>query len=285
MSRTIVAVGPGVDPAWTGRRVIAVTRFGGYAELVCLAPGLVIATPESVPDEAAASLPVNYLTAHQMLHRVCAVREGETVLVHGVAGGVGTAVVQLCRIAGARVIGTASVEKHDPLRAMGVEPIPSRTADWDRTVRELTDGRGVDVALDPIGGASVRKSYELLAPGGRLCCFGVSSMAPGTRRNPLAAIRTLFRMPRFGPIALMNDNRSVAGVNLGRLWDEVEMLRPQLEAIVAHAAAGRIEPRIDSVFSLEDAVSAHERLQSRGSMGKILLGAGEGTGTRSGVEG
>ena len=96
-------------------------------------------------------------------------------------------------------------------------------------------------------------------------------MAPGTRRSLPAAIRGMIRMPRFGAIALMNDNRSVAGVNLGHLWDETEMLRPQFEAIVSHAAEGRVMPVIDQVFDLDQAAAAHERLQSRQSVGKILL--------------
>jgi len=274
VSGTVDVAGNAVDPAWIGQRVTAVTRFGGYSDLVCLPPDLVVRTPDSVPDDVAASLPVNYLTAHQMLHRVCSVREGETVLVHGAAGGVGTAAVQLCRIVGANVIGTASPSKHEFLRTLGVAPIASRTRDWPEEVRQLTSGRGVDIVLDAIGGASFRRGYDLLAPGGRLCCFGASSMAPGTKRNLPAAIRGMIRMPRFGAIALMNDNRSVAGVNLGHLWDETEMLRPQFEAIVAHAAAGRVKPVIDQVFDLENAAGAHERLQSRHSVGKILLRPG-----------
>ena len=93
VSGTVDALGDGVDPSWNGERVTAVTRFGGYSEFVCLPPDLVVRTPDSVPDDMAASLPVNYLTAHQMLHQVCSMREGETVLVHGAAGGVGTAAV------------------------------------------------------------------------------------------------------------------------------------------------------------------------------------------------
>jgi len=270
---TVDATGPGVDEDWIGRRVTAVTRFGGYADTVCLPPSLVLPTPDPVPDDLAAALPVNFLTAHQMLHRVCAVRDGETVLVHGAAGGVGTAAVQLCRVAGARVIGSASPAKHDTLRALGVSPVDSRSADWPQAVRELTDGRGVDIALDPVGGVSFRRSYGLLAPGGRLCCFGVSAMAPGRRRSLRAALWTLFRMPRFGPVTLMDDNRSVAGVNLGRLWDETEMLRPQFASVLRLAGEGRVTPVLDRAFSLEEAASAHERLQSRESVGKILLQA------------
>jgi len=273
ISGTVDALGAGVDAFRIGERVTAVTRFGGYADSVCLPTGLVVRTPDTVSDAEAAALPVNYLTAHQMLHRVAAVREGETVLVHGAAGGVGTAAVQLCSIAGARVIGTASEAKHERLRESGVEPIGSRDPGLADRVRDLTDGRGVDIVLDPIGGSSFRTSYGLLAPGGRLCCFGVSDMAPGQRRSLIAAVRTMIRMPRFGPIALMNDNRSVAGVNLGHLWDETAMLVPQFETIVSHAAAGRVRPVIDGTFDLARAAEAHLRLQSRQSMGKVLLSA------------
>lgn len=270
---TVDATGPGVGEDWMGRRVTAVTRFGGYADTVCLSPALVLPTPDSLPDDRAAALPVNFLTAHQMLHRVCAVREGETVLVHGAAGGVGTAAVQLCRVAGARVVGTASPSKHETLRALGVVPVDSRSRDWPSAVREATGGRGVNVALDPVGGVSFRRSYDLLAPGGRLCCFGVSAMAPGTRRNPAAALWTLLRMPRFGPVGLMNDNRSVAGVNLGRLWDETEMLRPQFAAVLRLASEGRVTPVLDRAFPLEEAAQAHARLQDRENVGKVLLRA------------
>lgn len=276
VSGSVDALGSGVQGFRIGERVTAVTQFGGYADSVCLPTGLVVRTPDTVTDVEAAALPVNYLTAHQMLHRVAAVRPGETVLVHGAAGGVGTAAVQLCDIAGARVIGTASPAKHERLREAGVEPIASGEPALADRVRDLTDGRGVDVVLDPIGGRSFRTSYSLLAPGGRLCCFGVSDMAPGRRRNPVAALRSLLRMPRFGPIALMNDNRAVAGINLGHLWEETEMLVPQFEAIIAHAAAGRIRPVIDGTFDLARAAEAHERLQSRLSVGKILLSAGDG---------
>ncbi len=270
---TVDAVGSDVEAYRVGERVTAVTRFGGYADCVCLPPALVVRTPDSIPDAEAAALPVNYLTAHQMLHRVCAVRSGEVVLIHGVAGGVGTAATQLCDIVGARVIGTASAPKHGRLREVGVEPIASDDPDLADHVREITNGRGVDIVLDPIGGRSFRTSYELLAPGGRLCCFGVSAMAPGRRKNLVAALGSLARMPRFGPIGLMNDNRSVAGVNLGHLWDETEMLVPQFEAIMNHAAAGRIRPIVDSTHALDRASDAHERLQSRLSVGKVLLAA------------
>jgi NADPH:quinone reductase-like Zn-dependent oxidoreductase len=258
-----------------------VTRFGGYADVVLLSPGLAVPTPDEVPDHVAAALPVNGLTAHHMVHRVCAVRSGETVLIHGAAGGVGTIAVQLCRRAGARVIGTASPSKHDLLKEEGVEPVDSRAADWAERVRALTDGRGVDVALDPIGGSHLRGSYGLLRPAGRLCAFGVQEMSAGrgSVRRLWTAVKTLVGMPWFHPVKLMNENRSVGGVNLGRLWDETGLLAPQLRTVTGLAASGELRPVIDSVFALDRAGDAHRRLESRESAGKILLKAGVDEGT------
>lgn len=268
---TIEAAGDGAAAPATGTRVIATTRFGGYADAVCVPAAQCVRAPGNLDDAEAAGLPVTYLTAHHMLHHMCGVRTGDTVLVHGAAGGVGTAAVQLCAVAGARVIGTASPGKHEHLVSVGVEPVDYRRAEWPAVVRSLTNGRGVDIALDPIGGRSFRRSYDLLAPGGRLCCYGVSSMSGSEKRSWPRVLRSVMRMPRFGPVALMNDNRGVSGVNLGRLWDEQRLLRPQLERLVELAADGRIRPIVDRVFPLEQAAEAHRFLQERRNVGKLVL--------------
>jgi len=208
-----------------------------------------------------------------MLFRLCGVREGDTVLVHGAAGGVGTAASQLCAVAGARVIGTASPGKHDYLRSVGVEPVDYRRAAWPDVVRSLTAGRGVDIALDPVGGRSFRLSYDLLAPAGRMCCYGASSMSTTGKRSLPRVLGTMARMPRFRPVALMNDNRGVLGINLGRLWNEQRLLRPQLERLVELAVDGHVRPVVDRTFPLEQAADAHRYLQSRQNVGKLVLEA------------
>lgn len=271
VSGVIDAVGDGVDSGLVGQRVLAMTRFGGYSDQVCVPAPQAIPTPSGMSDQEAAALPVNYLTAHHMLIRLGHLQEEETVLVHGAAGGVGIAAVQLCGVIGARVIGTASTPKHGFLRTLGVEPVDYRDGGWPDRVRELTNGRGVDLALDPVGGSSFRKSYRLLAPGGRLFCFGASAAAAGERPRLLPVLRALLSMPLFHPIALMNTNRAVFGVNLGHLWDETALVRPQLEALIAHASAGRIRPIVDSTYRFTEAPDAHRRLQSRKSVGKVLL--------------
>jgi len=271
VSGTVDAVGASVDESWVGARVVAATRFGGYSDTVCVPAGNAVPLPPTVSDQEAAALPVNYITAHHMLVHLGSLRATDVVLVHGAAGGVGQAAVQLCRMVGARVLGTASAPKHDFLRSVGVEPLDHRDASWPHKARELTAERGVDIVLDPIGGRSVRTSYRILAPGGRLFCYGVSTMAGGERRNLFRALGGLLAMPRFSPINLMLQNRGVIGVNIGQLWDEFAILRSQLETLVTYAGDEQIQPVIDSVFSFDDAPAAHRRLHTRQNIGKVLL--------------
>jgi NADPH:quinone reductase-like Zn-dependent oxidoreductase len=217
-----------------------------------------------------AAFPVVYLTAHHMLVRVAAARVGETVLVHAAAGGVGLAVAELGRVLGLRVIGLASVGKHDVLRTYDVEPLDGRDPAWPDAVRRLVPG-GVDVVLDGVGGDSWRRGYALLAPVGRLVCYGASELSGGPRRNLLAVVWKALRWPRFAPLTLMNTNRAVAGVNLGHLWDAERIVRPQLDALLGYAREGRIQPRGDRTFPLEQAAAAHHFIHQRRNIGKVVL--------------
>src|SRR5436190_24057942 len=185
---TIERLGAGVDgDLAVGRRVIALTRFGGYAEAVAVPVAQVFPMPDSMSFEEGASIPVNYLTAVLMLRHFGNVRSGDRVLVHAAAGGVGMAAIQLCRIAGADVFGTASAGKHALLREAGVaHAIDYRTEDFEAAVRRLTGGRGVDIVLDATG--AFRKSYRCLAPLGRLVCFGLSGAATGMKASYLRTL-------------------------------------------------------------------------------------------------
>ena len=177
--------------------------------------------------------PVNYLTAFIALYRMANIGPGETVLVHGGGGGVGIAAAQLARLRRALIIATASAHKHDALRGFGVHHvIDHQTQNVEREVRRITGGRGVDVILDPIGGASFAMSYRLLAPLGRLVMYGVSSIATGERRRPWHVMRTLFQMPRFKPISMMNHNRGVFGLNLAHLWTEAAQLASATDTLL-----------------------------------------------------
>jgi NADPH:quinone reductase-like Zn-dependent oxidoreductase len=269
---TVDAVGAGVQGFREGDRVGALTRFGGYADVLCVPAGQVFPISPALSFEKAAAIPVNYLTAWLMLVHLGCVREGDRVLVHAVAGGVGQAAVQICRWKGAEVVGTASASKHARLRELGVAHcIDYRTQDFEAEVRRLYGKRGVDVALDAVGGESFKKSYRCLGSLGRLYLFGVSSIAPGKRRSVVAALRGLASMPRFSPIPLMNGNRGVHGVNLGHLWHRVELLRQMLGDIVARVDDGTFDPVVDQAVPLDRAADAHARLQDRQNFGKVLL--------------
>jgi len=204
-----------------------------------------------------------------MLVVVAAVRRGETVLIHSAAGGVGLAVAELGKILGLRVIGLASAGKHDVLRQYGVEPVDGADPRWWDAVRKLAP-RGVDVVLDAVGGDSWRRDYQLLAPAGRLVCFGVSDLVR-PRRNLLRVAWRVLRLPKFGPLDLMNHNRSVAGINLGHLWNADALMEPQLVALTEYARAGKIRPRIDRAFPFSEAAAAHRYIHERRNIGKVVL--------------
>jgi len=272
VSGEVEEVGPGAAFAG-GARVLALTRFGGQAEVVAVPQAQVMPMPDGMSFEEGAALPVNYLTAYHALFRVAALRPGDRVLVHMAGGGVGLAALQLCRtVPGVETFGTSSAEKHAWLSAAGcTHPIDYRTRDYAEEVLRLTDGKGVDVVLDPLGGESWRKGYRLLRPAGRLVAYGFANLASGERRSVPRALSALVRVPFFTPIGLMNDNRTVGGINLGHLWGEPELLSAELAALLELYGRGAIRPRVDRVFRFEEVADAHRHLHARKNTGKVVL--------------
>ena len=266
------AVGRNVVGFAEGDRVVALTRFGGYADTVVVPAAQAFHFPDNLSDSEAAAVPVNYLTASIALYKMAALAPGETVLVHNAGGGVGIAATQLARLRRATVIGTASAFKHDALRSFGVDhAIDYRHANVADEVKKLTRGRGVDVILDPIGGRSFTDSYCMLAPLGRLIIFGLSAAATGEKRNAWRAFRAWFATPRFNPLSLINRNRGVFGLNVGHLWDERRQLAGTMEMLISELSAGRITPIVARTFPLDRAADAHRFIQSRANIGKVVL--------------
>jgi NADPH:quinone reductase-like Zn-dependent oxidoreductase len=265
--------GEGVDARREGSRVVAMVRFGAHSDVLCAPAGQAFAIPPGKDFTEAAAIPVNYLTAYHILFRVATVRPGERVLIHMAAGGLGTAALQLCRtIDGVETFGTASAKKHAALREEGcAHPIDYHTTDYAREVRRLTGGEGVDVVLDPLGGADSRKGLKLLRPGGRLVSYGFANLASGKRRNPVRVVRQLAAMPRLSPLYLMNANKTAAGVHIGRLVNRMDLLAGELTEVLALWAAGTIDPRIDATYPFGQAADAQRRILSRGNTGKIVL--------------
>jgi len=272
VSGHVDAVGMDIRDIAVGQPVVAITRFSGYSDVVNVPASQVLPLPTEYSLEKAAAIPVNYLTAWIMLVRMANVQAGERVLVHSAGGGVGQAALQICLWQGAEVIGTASSGKHARLRELGVAHCIDYTRESvPEKILHITNGQGVDIVLDPVGGKSFKEGYRMLAPLGRLCMFGASSGAPGTSRSILALLKTVIGMPFFHPIPLIDKNRAVIGVNLGHLWESMGKLRPDFETIVDLCVKGTFDPVVDTVFTFEDAPKAHQYMQDRRNFGKVLL--------------
>lgn len=270
----IDAVGSEIDPSWVGRDVLAMTHFGGYSDVVCVSLNQIFARPSGMSAAEGAALPVNYFTAWQLIVIMGGLKRGETVLVHSVGGGVGIAATQIAKHIGARVIGTASAAKHGDLRALGVDDlIDYRTEDFETRAREMTNGRGVDLILDAVGGESFKKGYRLLSPTGRLGMFGISSAVTQKERNILSMVTMLLKTPwfTFNPLALINANKGVFGVNLGHLVHEADRLHGWGEDLLDLWTKDAIKPRIAQTFKFDEAAAAHHFIQDRKNIGKVLL--------------
>ena len=201
VSGVVESVGEGVDQSILGVPVMAMTRFGGQSEKVVVAERQLFEKPESLSFEQAAAIPVNYLTAYALLVAMGGLRAGESVLIHNAGGGVGLAALDIAKKIGAKTFGTASPSKHDFLRARGLDhPIDYRTGDWFPILMQLTDGHGVELIIDPIGGGHWKKSYSALRHTGRLGMFGVSAASANGLAGKLKLVKAALQMPRFHPL-------------------------------------------------------------------------------------
>src|SRR5437763_2206043 len=197
---TVLELGDDVEGLIPGQRVIAGTRFGGYASQVAVPAADVVPLPDRLSFEQGAAIPVNYGTAWAALIGYGNLQPGERVLIHSAGGGVGIAATQIARRRGAEVCGTASPGKHERILELGVDRCVDYTnPGWERDVGKF------DLILDAVGGKSFRTSYSLLRPGGRLVAFGASAVASGQRRNLLTALGTVARMPRFNMLKQMGE--------------------------------------------------------------------------------
>ncbi len=273
VSGVIDAVGPGVSDRTEGERVLGMTRFGGYSDTVCVPASQAFPMPDKMTFEEGAALPVNYLTAYHMLFRVFRLRAGDHVLIHQAAGGVGTAASQLCHsVEGVVSYGTASERKHDHVRENGCDhPIDYHSVDYEKAIRELTNGSGVDVVLDALGGADWKKGYSLLRPAGMLIMFGWANMVKDGKRRMARVAGQLTQMPWWTPAALINENKGVAGVNMGHLWGSVDMLTEEIVALMKLYEEGVIKPHVDRTFRFEQAGDAHAYIEAGKNVGKVLL--------------
>jgi NADPH:quinone reductase-like Zn-dependent oxidoreductase len=199
-------------------------------------------------------------------------RKGESVLIHNAGGGVGLAALDIAKNIGATTYGTASPSKHEFLRVRGLDhAIDYRTQDWLPILKELTNGRGVELAIDPIGGAHWKKSYAALRHTGRLGMFGVSAASANGLSGKLKLVKAALQMPRFHPLGLLNKNRGVFGLNLGHLWHEPEKIMEWVAVLMAGVEEGWIRPHVDRAFPFSEAGAAHAYMEARKNIGKVVL--------------
>jgi NADPH:quinone reductase-like Zn-dependent oxidoreductase len=268
----ISSVGKDVDPKLVGTPVVAMTRFKGQAEKVAVPTHQVFEKPESLNFEGAAAVPVNYLTAYGLLVVMGGLRRGESVLIHNAGGGVGLAALDIAKKIGATTYGTASSSKHEFLKERGLDhAIDYRNQDWVPVLLKLTNGRGVDLVIDPIGGRHWKKSYNALRHTGRLGMFGLSAASATGIKGKLRLIQGAIQSPWFHPLALLNKNRGVFGLNLGHLWHEPEKVAEWIQAILEGINEGWIRPHVDRSFSFNEVRDAHSYIENRKNIGKIVL--------------
>jgi NADPH:quinone reductase-like Zn-dependent oxidoreductase len=268
----VEGVGDQADRALVGKAVVAMTRFGGQSELVVVNSKQFFEKPESLTFEQGAAIPVNYLTAYALLAVMGSLQPGESVLIHNAGGGVGLAALDIAKRLNAVTYGTASPSKHEFLRERGLDhPIDYRNQDWLPVLKEMTNGRGVELVIDPIGGGHWKKSYLALRSTGRLGMFGVSTASANGLKGKLGLLKAAWQTPWFHPFGLLNKNKGVFGLNLGHMWHEGEKVAEWMRTILDGVKEGWVRPYVDKAFPFDQVGEAHTYIESRKNIGKVIL--------------
>ena len=266
----VVQVGPNVDPAWIGQRVAALTKTGGWASHAILPAANLLPVPEAIDPAQAEALIVNGLTAWQMLYREAKVQTGQTILVYGANGGVGSVLIQLARHQGLRVIGLASPAHHDRLREQGVDPLDYNASDLVERIRQLAP-EGVDAVFDNVGGPSIARSFRLLKRGGILVSYALSSSMQKETSMVWPFIKLLSQLLWYTIVP--NGRRAT----LYHIWSGqrkaafMERMREDFGQLMGLLANGVLTPPIAARFPLNQIQAAMTLAESRTIYGKIIL--------------
>jgi NADPH:quinone reductase-like Zn-dependent oxidoreductase len=255
-----------------GDAVAAFTHFNAYAEWAAVSATQAFRLPAGMSFEDAAAIPVNYLTAYHSMFAMGNLQKGDRILIHGAAGGVGIAAVQLARARGLVTFGTAGPTKQELLRKIGVDhPIDYTKTHFLEAVRKSAPD-GIEMVMDPIGGKSFAESEKCLGATGRLVVYGFSAVAgPEGKKNIFRALKAILQTPKFHPMKLMSENHAVIGVHLGRMQNRGALLRRELSELFQMYGAGQIKPVIGKMFPLAEAAAAHRYIHDRKNIGKVVL--------------
>lgn len=269
-SGTVRAVGPEVNTVAAGDRVCAITfpPQGAASDYVIAEAADVAVLPKGLSLEEGAAVPVAYMTAHAALHRQANMREGDTILVLAAASALGLASIQLARLAGAEAYGAASAGKLDAVRDAGAKKAFDYTVDgWESGLPP------VDIVIDPIGGDSFQRSYDLLAPGGRLLCLDATTRYPGPGETDYRSKPT---DPRFDPVALIKDEKSVLGVNMPGHWPRDRGAGKLAGEALSYFEQDGLRPAIARTFPFEGIGEAFRFVQERRSIGRVIVSRDNG---------
>ncbi|MDA0690949.1 MAG: zinc-binding dehydrogenase [Nitrospinae bacterium] len=269
----VVSVGHEIKKLSAGDRVLAFTRFGGYASKVVANPMAVVKISEEMDAGVAAAMATQYCTAWFAAEEMVRLFPGDRVLIQAAAGGVGTALVQIAKRRGCVVFGTAgSSAKLDYLKTIGVDhPINYRQQDFSGEVRTICGDQGLDVVFDSIGGKTFRQGYNLLTSGGRIVTFGVAGMT-GSRWDFLRVLRTVLGFGFFHGLQLISNSKSVIGVNMLRIAeDKPDVLQRCMRTVVDLAEKGELSPKVGGEYPADRVADAHAFLENRQSTGKVVL--------------
>ena len=268
---TIEAVGQEVIDLQKGDRVTAMTRFGGYAEYAVTNASAVAVIPNNIDAATATALTTQYCTAIYAASEMINLHKGDKVLIQSGAGGVGTALIQYAKYKQCEVFATAgSTEKLNYLKQLGVQhPINYNTQDFEVITKKITQQKGVDVIFDAVGGKSVKKGMRLLAPGGRLVCYGASDISD---KNLFGKIKTLLEFGFYHPFMFMMPSKSMIGINMLHIADhQPQIIKRCLHKVMKLSAEGIFVPTIAKVFDAKDIGEAHDFLENRKSIGKVVV--------------
>lgn len=265
--------GKGVRRLKKGDRVFGFTKQNGYAEYVSIMQQYAMKMPPRMTFEEAAAFTVSYLTAFHGIVNLAHGNPGEKILIHAGAGGVGIASIQLAKHIGMEVYTTVgSREKAQVVAEQGADHIINyKEEDFADVIRRLTNGDGVDVIMDGVGGPAYRKGLKLMAPMGRYVLFGLSSVNAPRRLNLGRIIVDYFATPRILLPTQLRRNVGFHAFNLYFLTHKVDFMTSSLEKLIEYYRKGALKPMIGGTFPLADVVKVHELLQSRKAVGKIVM--------------
>jgi NADPH:quinone reductase-like Zn-dependent oxidoreductase len=262
-------LGPETSGPAIGQAVAALTFYGSYSQFICLSVQELVLVPTGVDPAEAVSLVLNYVAAYQMLHRMAHVALGQRILVHGAAGGVGTAFLELGHLSGLQMYGTASKLKHGLVARLGATPIDYRTEDFVGRVAVFTSGVGVDAVFDPMGSAHLKRSVKTVRRGGSVVAYGFYETA---NRGGNVVLDVLSQYLRLALWSLPPQGKHVVFYDIRRQKKKhPDWFREDLTALLGLLAAGTLRPVIAERLPLEDVVKAHQQVEHAQVQGKLVL--------------